>query len=784
MSDSSESPHIGGETLAKCLDWGRARLMSEAASECPDLPGLTAVEPLIFRGILTPPVRAELLFCLPRYLETPDAAALERAVVRAEQARLAAIGYVSLADMVEGLGPAPRDAELAEAMAAGLPPEIIEEVLETKSGGLGVARRFRVLAASSDAMFAGFDELPGDNVLPTRLSAIFETAMPPRAGQPAFGLNLARLARRLGEDRDSTLAALHGLTKLAGQTGAVIGIANLAGAVISLGAPPGSRKGQTVAKALLALIDSVFRGTAMSQTHARALKLQQANVPVADAGVVLHLRELGPHAADWLGCPADPLACPALLTDGEGTQDCLSQEYASGLGLADPEALAETEARLSGLREGLGLQEDALRSRGLGPAAIGRVRAALGEGLDLKAAFSRWVLGDEVISRDLKLPPERFETDGLALLRAIGFSRSEVEKAISSVARGSDDIARRVQEVGLPTELDSATRLELAGLAQRVACVVVSMPTSDAREHFDALKAAGLGLHLVGEARQTSNATLARLAHIESLAEEFESDRDYVDEPLSAGEAHEEMPQPGPGRAERQRLPDRRKGYIQKATVGGHKVYLHTGEFDDGSLGEIFIDMHKEGAAFRSLMNNFAIAVSLGLQYGVPLEEYVDAFVYTRFEPAGEVTGNDRISRATSILDYLFRELAVSYLGREDLAELGDVTHDGLGRGLDDGIERRTGSNFTEEAAQLISRGFSRGQIPDNIVILDRRREEKQAEARASSGADTPGSLISEALDDPDYLSEACPACGHFTLVADSEGRVNCEACGQQRAEN
>ena len=208
MSDSPESPRIGGETLAKYLDWGRTRLMGEAASEFPELPGLAAMEPLLSHGVLTPPMRADHVFCLPRQLETPDAAALERAVVKAEQARLAAVGYVSLADMVEGLGPAPRDAELAEAMAAGLPPEIIEEVLETKSGGLGVARRFRMLAASSDAALAGFDGLPEENVLPARLSAVFETSDPPHPGQPAFGLNLSRLVKRLGEDRDSTLAAL------------------------------------------------------------------------------------------------------------------------------------------------------------------------------------------------------------------------------------------------------------------------------------------------------------------------------------------------------------------------------------------------------------------------------------------------------------------------------------------------------------------------------------------------------------------------------------------------
>ena len=123
-------------------------------------------------------------------------------------------------------------------------------------------------------------------------------------------------------------------------------------------------------------------------------------------------------------------------------------------------------------------------------------------------------------------------------------------------------------------------------------------------------------------------------------------------------------------RAERERLPNRRKGYTQKAIVGGHKVYLRTGEYEDGTLGEIFIDMHKEGAAFRSLMNNFAIAISIGLQYGVPLEEFVEAFTFTRFEPSGMVEGNDAIKMATSILDYIFRELAISYLGRTDLAHV------------------------------------------------------------------------------------------------------------------
>jgi ribonucleoside-diphosphate reductase alpha chain len=220
--------------------------------------------------------------------------------------------------------------------------------------------------------------------------------------------------------------------------------------------------------------------------------------------------------------------------------------------------------------------------------------------------------------------------------------------------------------------------------------------------------------------------------------------------------------------AERRRLPDRRKGYIQKATVGGHKVYLHTGEFDDGELGEIFIDMHKEGAAFRSLMNNFAIAISIGLQYGVPLEEYVDAFIFTRFEPAGEVTGNDSIRKATSILDYIFRELAVSYLGRDDLAEVENVSHDGLGGGSNEG-EEPTVAVQPVRPEQLISKGFSRGVMPDNIVPFTARRVAERLET-----AEGPAVAPQRS---PDYLSDACPTCGHFTLRPD-DGVAVCEACG------
>ncbi len=186
--------------------------------------------------------------------------------------------------------------------------------------------------------------------------------------------------------------------------------------------------------------------------------------------------------------------------------------------------------------------------------------------------------------------------------------------------------------------------------------------------------------------------------------------------------------------------------------MGGHKVYIHTGEYEDGELGEIFIDMHKEGAAFRSLMNNFAIAISIGLQYGVPLDEFVDAFVFTRFEPAGRVTGNDSIRSATSILDYIFRELGVSYLERQELANAEP-------EGNPDGLGVATNDAEPVPAARFISKGFARGAAPDNLVVVPFGR-------KSEAPRDT---LPTEAV--------ACPACGDFSLQNRGGGWI-CDTCG------
>jgi ribonucleoside-diphosphate reductase alpha chain len=268
-------------------------------------------------------------------------------------------------------------------------------------------------------------------------------------------------------------------------------------------------------------------------------------------------------------------------------------------------------------------------------------------------------------------------------------------------------------------------------------------------------------------------------------------------------------------------MPDRRKGYTQKAVVGGHKVYLRTGEYDDGRLGEIFIDMHKEGAALRSLLNNFAIAVSLGLQYGVPLDEYVDAFTFTRFEPSGPVQGNDSIKYATSILDYVFRELAVSYLERFDLAHVdpSQTGFDALGKGVEEGrppaathyVSRGLTRSRTDKLSVLAGgvTAETRGQATDaraasasNVTAFAGGREPRAEVSGTTALKTEPEHKLSpaEQLEQhalpftkadarahaaekraeakaKGYEGEACGECGNFTLVRNGTC-LKCDTCG------
>ncbi len=206
----------------------------------------------------------------------------------------------------------------------------------------------------------------------------------------------------------------------------------------------------------------------------------------------------------------------------------------------------------------------------------------------------------------------------------------------------------------------------------------------------------------------------------------------------------------------RRDLPDRRCGFTQKSRIGGHKVYLRTGEYEDGSLGEIFIDMHKEGAAFRCLMNNFAIAVSLGLQYGVPLDEFVNAFTFTKFEPSGMVQGSPSIKMSSSIIDYIFRELAVEYSGRDDLAHILPVPPpkpvEEIHEYIDKPDEEDDDDELTKEELKTIQKA---------LVSEDKSQEDKLAEARMKG-----------------YEGESCTNCSQFTLVRNG-ACLKCVSCGE-----
>jgi len=267
--------------------------------------------------------------------------------------------------------------------------------------------------------------------------------------------------------------------------------------------------------------------------------------------------------------------------------------------------------------------------------------------------------------------------------------------------------------------------------------------------------------------------------------------------------------------SKRRVLPGRRRGYTQKARVGGHKVYLRTGEFEDGALGEIFVDMHREGAAFRSLMNCFAIAISLGLQYGVPLEEFVEAFVFTRFEPNGSVQGHDNIKMSTSVIDYIFRELALSYLGRTDLVQVKpeDLRGDAMGkpsqspayedetvqsdnfRGPIPGLatEDHTAAGFQPNAGQeALPFDTDPKAVGSPTWVLEQTQKtaQPQYEERIVSGHGANGKMLVEQGDVAvimeqirqarlkGYEGDPCSNCGAFTMVRNGVC-LKCDSCGE-----
>jgi ribonucleoside-diphosphate reductase alpha chain len=406
-----------------------------------------------------------------------------------------------------------------------------------------------------------------------------------------------------------------------------------------------------------------------------------------------------------------------------------------------PAEIAEIEAYAvghGGLANAPAINHTTLTAKGFTPEAIAKVEKALPTAFDIKFAFNKWTLGEEFCREQLGIAPEDLASPTFDLLAHLGFGKREIEAAnihvcgamtvegaphlkaehypVFDCANPCGRTGKRYLSVESHIRMMAAAQPFISGAISKT----INMPNEATVEDCKAAYLLSWKLGLKANALYRDGSKLSQPLNSQLIADEDEEDDvdAFLEKPAAARAANlaervvEKVVERITVIRERERMPDRRKGYTQKAVVGGHKVYLRTGEYEDGRLGEIFIDMHKEGAALRSLLNNFAIAVSLGLQYGVPLEEYVDAFTFTRFDPSGPVQGNDSIKYATSMLDYVFRELAVSYLSRFDLAhvEPSDTGFDALGRGVEEGKPSASASKY-------VSKGLTRSRT-DKLVVM------------------------------------------------------------------
>ncbi|MDE3060218.1 MAG: vitamin B12-dependent ribonucleotide reductase, partial [Pseudomonadota bacterium] len=476
------------------------------------------------------------------------------------------------------------------------------------------------------------------------------------------------------------------------------------------------------------------------------------------------------------------------------------------------------------LKDAPGVNHAALRMKGFDDDALAKIEKALAAAFEIKFAFNKYTLGEEFCKTKLGLSQAQLDDFGFDMLQALGFMKVDIDAAneyccgtmtvegaphlkaehlaVFDCANPCGRKGKRFLSAESHIRMMAAVQPYISGAISKT----INMPQSATVEECKNAYLLSWKLCLKANALYRDGSKLSQPLNAAIAAELGDMEDD--ERPAAAQAARQ--PQAVAERIiehiiahQRRRLPERRKGYTQKASVGGHKVYLRTGEYEDGNLGEIFIDMHKEGAAFRSLMNNFAIAVSIGLQYGVPLEEFVDAFTFTRFEPSGLVEGNEAIKMSTSILDYIFRELAISYLGRHDLAhvELGDTRADSIGRGEGDSTRPQDQPELPFHKAT--SNGYVRGKLPKLIVsntppaathgalalAPDAKTETKAFLQTQQEGMivqvgvsvqhkeeDKLRAKIREAKA-KGYEGDACTECGNFTLVRNGTC-MKCDTCG------
>jgi len=470
---------------------------------------------------------------------------------------------------------------------------------------------------------------------------------------------------------------------------------------------------------------------------------------------------------------------------------------------------------------------DTLKAKGFTDEVLEKVEGALGEAFDIKFVFNRWTLGKAFCTETLGFDVAKLDDVNFDMLLELGFSKSERETANIHVCGAMTlEGAPHLKDQHLPVfdcatacgrhgtrYLSAESHIRMMAASQPFISGAISktinMPSSATIEECKDIYMLSWRLGLKANALYRDGSKLSQplstsLLGDDDLEQSAEEEAAVLAKAPTAVRA-EIIAERIIERfiAERIRPPQRRKGYTQKATVGGHKVYLRTGEYEDGRLSEIFIDMHKEGAAFRSLMNNFAIAISIGLQYGVPLDEFVEAFTFTRFEPSGMVTGNDTIKMSTSILDYIFRELAVSYLGRNDLAhvEPKDLHPDTLGGGADEGNL----PTVRAETMEVVQRVASSGYMRSNLLVIRGSKDgvpaavAEQPTAKAIGAQITPreetAGVMGLATVGGDYVStetrmspvkearmkgyqgDPCGECGNFTLIRNGTC-LKCNTCG------
>ncbi|WP_438957143.1 vitamin B12-dependent ribonucleotide reductase [Cognatiyoonia sp.] len=500
-----------------------------------------------------------------------------------------------------------------------------------------------------------------------------------------------------------------------------------------------------------------------------------------------------------------------------------------GYGSAQIEEIIAYAVGHGSLGQAPAINHTSLIGHGFGQAEIDKVEAALASAFDIRFVFNQWTLGEEFCTKSLGIPAEKLNDPTFDLLRHLGYSKQDIDAANDHVcgtmtlegapflqeehlnvfdcANPCGKKGKRFLSVDSHITMMAAAQSFISGAISKT----INMPNDATIEDCQKAYELSWSLGIKANALYRDGSKLSQ-----PLAAALVEDDDEAAEVLETGSPQEKaavlaekvvekiIVKEVMREQEREKMPERRKGYTQKAIVGGHKVYLRTGEYEDGKLGEIFIDMHKEGAGFRAMMNNFAIAVSVGLQYGVPLEEFVDAFTFTKFEPAGMVQGNDSIKNATSILDYIFRELAVSYLDRTDLAHVKPegAAFDDIGRGEEEGVSNVQAPSETaatrslEVLKQISSTGYLRKRMPQELVVLNGG----QGARALSTGTDpmgalqtlvpevtetamSTGTITSTGISARDkakmqgYEGDPCGECGNYTLVRNGTC-MKCNTCG------